>query len=183
MAVYTVRVEADKATCPVLLSNGNLVSSGPVEGDGDRHFAVWHDPWPKPCYLFALVAGDLALREDSFTTVSGKKVALRIYTAARDVEKSGWAMESLQRAMAWDEAKFGREYDLDLFNIVAVADFNMGAMENKSLNIFNSRVVLASTTTASDLDYNRIEGVSCEGRRQLTAEAGSSVQGAAASAV
>jgi len=164
MAVYTVRVEADKATCPVLLSNGNLVSSGPVEGDGGRHFAVWHDPWPKPSYLFALVAGDLALREDSFTTMSGKKVALRIYTAARDVEKSGWAMESLQRAMAWDEAKFGREYDLDLFNIVAVADFNMGAMENKSLNIFNSRVVLASTTTASDFDYNRIEGVSSERR-------------------
>lgn len=157
MATYTVRVEADKAACPVLLSNGNLVSQGDAE-DG-RHFAVWQDPFPKPCYLFALVAGDLTPTEDSFTTMSGKKVALKIYTSAKDADKTGWAMESLKRSMKWDEERFGLEYDLDLFNIVAVSDFNMGAMENKGLNIFNSRLVLASPNTASDLDYGRIEGV------------------------
>jgi len=128
MATYTVRVVAPLVGCPVLLSNGNLVASGPVEGAPDRHFALWHDPFPKPSYLFALVAGDLALHEDSFTTVSGKPVALRIFTAPKDAGKTGWAMESLKRSMAWDETAFGREYDLSLFNIVAVPDFNMGAM-------------------------------------------------------
>ena len=158
MAVWRVRVEADRAACPVLLSNGNLVEKG-AAADPSRHFAVYEDPWPKPCYLFALVAGDLAETRDAFTTRSGRAVSLRIYTAARDADKVGWAMESLKRAMKWDEDKFGLEYDLDLFNIVAVPDFNMGAMENKSLNVFNSRLVLASTRTASDLDFNRIEGV------------------------
>jgi aminopeptidase N len=158
MAVWRVRVEADRAACPVLLSNGNLVEKG-AAADPSRHFAVYEDPWPKPCYLFALVAGDLAETRDAFTTRSGRAVSLRIYTAARDADKVGWAMESLKRAMKWDEDTFGLEYDLDLFNIVAVPDFNMGAMENKSLNVFNSRLVLASTRTASDLDFNRIEGV------------------------
>jgi aminopeptidase N len=143
----------------VLLSNGNLVASGVAPGDAARHFAVYEDPWPKPCYLFALVAGDLAETRDAFKTRSGRDVSLRIYTAARDSGKTGWAMESLKKAMKWDEDTFGLEYDLDLFNIVAVADFNMGAMENKSLNVFNSRLVLASTRTASDLDFGRIEGV------------------------
>jgi len=159
MAVWSVRVEADKEACPVLLSNGNLVASGAAPGDAARHFAVYEDPWPKPCYLFALVAGDLAETRDAFRTRSGRDVSLRIYTAARDAAKTGWAMESLKKAMKWDEDTFGLEYDLDLFNIVAVADFNMGAMENKSLNVFNSRLVLASTRTASDLDFGRIEGV------------------------
>jgi aminopeptidase N len=157
MAKWRVRVEADEATCPVLLSNGNMVASGPA-GEG-RHFAVYEDPWAKPSYLFALVAGNLTKTEDSFTTASGKKVALRIFTEARDADKVGWAMESLKKSMRWDETKFGLEYDLDLFNIVAISSFNMGAMENKSLNIFNSRLVLASSKTASDLDFNRIEGV------------------------
>ena len=159
MAVWRVRVEADRAACPVLLSNGNLVERGDSAAEPGRHFAVYEDPWPKPCYLFALVAGDLAETRDAFTTRSGRDVSLRIYTAARDADKVRWAMESLKRAMKWDEDTFGLEYDLDLFNIVAVPDFNMGAMENKSLNVFNSRLVLASTRTASDLDYNRIEGV------------------------
>ena len=158
MAKWSVRVEADEAACPVLLSNGNLTASG-KSAEAGRHWATYVDPFPKPCYLFALVAGNLAKTEDSFTTASGRRVALCIYTAARDADKVGWAMASLQRAMKWDEVTFGLEYDLDLFNIVAVADFNMGAMENKSLNIFNSRLVLASTKTASDLDFNRIEGV------------------------
>ncbi len=113
----------------------------------------------KPCYLFALVAGDLACSEDSFTTVSGKKVALRIFVQAKNIEKVGFAMQSLKKAMEWDERTFGLEYDLDLFNIVAVDDFNMGAMENKSVNIFNSRLVLATPDTATDFDFNRIEGV------------------------
>lgn len=157
MAKWRVRVEADEVSCPVLLSNGNVVASGKA-GEG-RHFAVYEDPWAKPSYLFALVAGDLTKTEDSFTTFSGKKVDLRIYTEARDADKVGWAMESLKRAMRWDETKFGLEYDLNLFNIVATSSFNMGAMENKSLNIFNSRLILASPKTASDLDFNRIEGV------------------------
>ena len=158
MATWTVRVEADKALCPVLLSNGNRVDAGDAEERG-RHFAIYHDPWPKPCYLFALVAGDLAMTKDSFTTMSRKEVALCIYTAAKDSDKVAWAMASLKRAMKWDEVTFGLEYDLDLFNIVAVDSFNMGAMENKSLNVYNSRLVLASTRTATDIDYGRIEGV------------------------
>eukprot|EP00271_Cylindrocystis_brebissonii_P003482 TRINITY_DN1448_c0_g1_i1.p1 TRINITY_DN1448_c0_g1~~TRINITY_DN1448_c0_g1_i1.p1 ORF type:complete len:1052 (+),score=213.47 TRINITY_DN1448_c0_g1_i1:442-3156(+) len=157
MSKYTVRVEADKAEYPVLLSNGNLIEEGALEGG--RHFAVWEDPWAKPCYLFALVAGDLKCAEDSFTTASGKEVALRIWVQEEDVPKTGHAMRSLQASMKWDEEVFGLEYDLALFNIVAVPDFNMGAMENKSLNIFNSRLILATPETATDGDYSAIEGV------------------------
>jgi aminopeptidase N len=158
LAVYTVRIEADRATTPVLLSNGNLIEQGDVAGT-DRHFAVWHDPFPKPSYLFALVGGDLASVHDSFTTASGRKVALGIYVEPGKEDRCGWAMESLKRAMRWDEERFGLEYDLDVFNIVAVSDFNMGAMENKGLNIFNDKLVLARPDTASDADYHSIESV------------------------
>ncbi len=158
LAVYTVRIEADKATTPVLLSNGNPVGQGDVPGTG-RHFAMWHDPFPKPSYLFALVGGNLAKVPDSFVTASGRKVALAIYVEPGKEDRCGWAMESLKRAMRWDEERFGREYDLDVFNIVAVSDFNMGAMENKGLNIFNDKLVLARPDTASDADYASIEGV------------------------
>ena len=157
MARFSTRIEAEKAKYPVLLGNGNLVESGPLPGG--RHFTVWEDPFPKPCYLFALVAGDLACVADAFTTASGRAVDLRIYTQAHNADKAGFAMESLKASMAWDESTFGLEYDLDLFNIVAVDDFNMGAMENKSLNIFNSRLVLATPQTATDADYAAIEGV------------------------
>ena len=159
MAPYTTRIEADATVAPVLLGNGNLVEAGPLPGSPGRHYAVWEDPFPKPCYLFALVAGDLTRTAGTFTTASGRSVDLHFYTAAKDAHKVGFALESLQKAMAWDEATYGLEYDLDLFNVVAVDDFVMGAMENKSLNIFNSRLVLASPTTASDGDYARIEGV------------------------
>ncbi|HET7447055.1 MAG TPA: aminopeptidase N [Methyloceanibacter sp.] len=158
LAVYTVRIEADKATTPVLLSNGNPVTQGDIPGTG-RHFAIWHDPFPKPSYLFALVGGDLAKVPDSFVTASGRKVALAIYVEPDKEDRCAWAMESLKRAMRWDEERFGREYDLDVFNIVAVSDFNMGAMENKGLNIFNDKLVLARPDTASDADYASIEGV------------------------
>uniref|UniRef100_A0A7S3VSY4 Aminopeptidase N n=2 Tax=Dunaliella tertiolecta TaxID=3047 RepID=A0A7S3VSY4_DUNTE len=157
MATYQVRVEADKANYPVLLSNGNLKSQGDLEGG--RHFALWEDPFPKPCYLFALVAGKLSMKERMFKTMSGKDVALRIFVQENNLGKVDHALESLVKAMKWDEETFGLEYDLNLFNIVAVDDFNMGAMENKSLNVFNSRLVLASPETATDLDYSRIEGV------------------------
>ncbi|CAN8245466.1 unnamed protein product [Cochlearia groenlandica] len=157
MAKYTCRVEADKTLYPVLLSNGNLISQGDVEGG--RHFALWEDPFKKPCYLFALVAGQLSSRDDTFTTRSGRQVSLRIWTPAEDLPKTAHAMYSLKAAMKWDENVFGLEYDLDLFNIVAVPDFNMGAMENKSLNIFNSKLVLASPETATDADYAAILGV------------------------
>ncbi|KAK9814410.1 hypothetical protein WJX72_005522 [[Myrmecia] bisecta] len=157
MAKYTTRIEADAKTYPVLLSNGNLIDSGSL--DGDRHYAVWEDPFKKPCYLFALVAGNLAVHEDMFTTMSGREVVLRIFVEQKNLARVGFAMESLKKSMKWDEEVFGLEYDLDLFNIVAVDDFNMGAMENKSLNIFNSRLVLASSDTATDMDYSRIEGV------------------------
>ncbi len=158
LAVYTVRIEADRATTPVLLSNGNPVAQGDIPGTG-RHFAIWHDPFPKPSYLFALVGGDLACVPDSFVTTSGRKVALGIYVEPGKEDRCAWAMESLKRAMRWDEERFGREYDLDVFNIVAVSDFNMGAMENKGLNIFNDKLVLARPDTASDADYASIEGV------------------------
>jgi len=158
MATYVTRVEADEASYPVLLGNGDLQESGPCAEAG-RHYAVWVDPWKKPCYLFALVAGDLASIEDSFTTASGRDVTLRIYTEAHNIHKCDYAMESLKASMKWDEDVYGLEYDLGLFNIVAVDDFNMGAMENKSLNIFNSRLVLATPETATDGDYERIEGV------------------------
>ncbi|KAJ1694393.1 hypothetical protein LUZ63_011091 [Rhynchospora breviuscula] len=157
MAKYTCRIEANKEKYPVLLSNGNLIEQGDLE-DG-QHYALWEDPYKKPSYLFALVAGQLESRDDSFVTCSGRKVALRIWTPAQDVPKTGHAMYSLKAAMKWDEEVFGLEYDLDLFNIVAVPDFNMGAMENKSLNIFNSKLVLASPETASDGDYASILGV------------------------
>uniref|UniRef100_A0A7S0NIE6 Aminopeptidase N n=1 Tax=Micromonas pusilla TaxID=38833 RepID=A0A7S0NIE6_MICPS len=157
MSEFTTRITADKAKYPVLLSNGNLVNSGDL--DGGKHFTVWEDPFPKPAYLFALVAGDLGMIEDKFTTKSGREVALRIYVEEHNLDKADWAMVSLIKSMKWDEDVFGLEYDLDLFNIVAVDDFNMGAMENKSLNIFNSRLVLATPQTATDMDYSAIEGV------------------------
>ncbi|MBU1058695.1 MAG: aminopeptidase N, partial [Proteobacteria bacterium] len=136
MARFTTRIEADKASCPVLLSNGNLLEEGALpEG---RHYAVWQDPFPKPCYLFALVAGDLVFLQDTFVTRSGRTVDLRIYVEARNRAKCEHAMRSLKKAMWWDEEVFGLEYDLDTFMIVAVDDFNMGAMENKGLNVFNS---------------------------------------------
>ena len=158
MAVFTTRIEAEQAEAPVLLANGNLVDAGDIPGT-TRHFAVWHDPYPKPSYLFALVGGSLAVREDTFTTMSGREVALRIYVEPGKEERAGYAMEALKRAMRWDEAAFGREYDLDIFMIVAVSDFNMGAMENKGLNIFNDKYVLASAETATDADFAGIEAV------------------------
>ncbi len=157
MAVFTVRIEADKESNPILLSNGNPVGKGEL-ADG-RHWVEWHDPYPKPCYLFALVAGNLSSVEDQFTTMSGRNVTLRIFTEEHHIKQCGHAMASLKRAMRWDEEHFGREYDLDLFMIVAVDDFNMGAMENKGLNIFNSRLVFASPETATDDDYISIESV------------------------
>jgi len=157
MATWSVELIADRERFPVLLSNGNPVDSGALE-DG-RHWVRWDDPFRKPCYLFALVAGDLACHEDSFRTLSGREVALRIYTEHHNVGKTDHAMESLKKAMRWDEETFGLEYDLDLFQIVSVDDFNMGAMENKGLNIFNSKLVLANPDTATDGDFQAIEGV------------------------
>ena len=158
MAVYTTRIEAAKSEAPVLLANGNLVARGDVPGTG-RHFAVWHDPFKKPSYLFALVGGQLACAEDSFTTMSGRKVALHIYVEPGKEDRCAYAMDSLKRAMRWDEQAFGREYDLDIFMIVAVSAFNMGAMENKGLNIFNDKYVLASPATATDSDFASIEAI------------------------
>src|SRR4051812_33837328 len=158
MAVYTTRIEAEKSEAPVLLSNGNLTESGDVPGTS-RHFAIWHDPFPKPAYLFALVGGNLACVEDSFVTMSGREVTLRIYVEHGKEDRCDWAMDSLKRSMRWDETAFGREYDLDIFMIVAVSDFNMGAMENKGLNIFNDKYVLALPDTATDADYAGIERV------------------------
>ncbi|HZP79683.1 MAG TPA: aminopeptidase N [Pseudolabrys sp.] len=157
MAVYTTRIEADKAEAPVLLSNGNLIDSGALEGG--RHFATWHDPFPKPSYLFALVGGNLSYVEDTFRTVSGRDVTLRIYVEPGKEGRCAYAMDSLKRSMRWDEQAFGREYDLDIFMIVAVSDFNMGAMENKGLNVFNDKLVLATPETATDGDYASIEAV------------------------
>jgi len=157
MAVYTVTLQADKSSCPVLLSNGNRVAQGDLPGG--RHFATWHDPFKKPSYLFALVAGDLVQSADRFTTMTGREVNLEIYVEAKNRSKCDHAMKSLARAMRWDEEKFGREYDLDTYMIVAVDDFNMGAMENKGLNVFNSRYVLASPESATDDDYQAIEEV------------------------
>ena len=157
LSVYTVRMEADAQAFPVLLSNGNPVEEGQLEGG--RHFAEWHDPWPKPSYLFALVAGDLVARRDSFTTMSGREVELGVWVREADLSRTEHAMESIKRSMKWDEETYGREYDLDRFNIVAVGDFNMGAMENKGLNIFNTKYVLADPETATDGDYDGVEGV------------------------
>ncbi len=157
MTVFTVTLVADQVRYPVLLSNGNRVERG--ELDGGRHWATWHDPFPKPCYLFALVAGQLSAVEDTFITRSGRQVDLRIYVEPRNLDQCEHAMDSLKRAMAWDEERFGLEYDLDLYQIVAVGDFNMGAMENKGLNIFNTKYVLAKPETATDIDYQGILGV------------------------
>jgi aminopeptidase N len=157
LATYTVTIRADRASLPVLLSNGNLVATGAL-ADG-RHFARWHDPFPKPTYLFALVAGDLAELADTFTTASGREVRLSIHSTPRNLECCAHAMASIKRAMRWDEQNFGREYDLDRFMIFCADDFNMGAMENKGLNIFNSRLLLAAPATATDDDYGAIEGV------------------------
>jgi aminopeptidase N len=157
MSVFTVRVEAAKRDAPVLLSNGNPVESGDI--GADRHYAVWHDPHPKPCYLFALVGGDLGSIEDEFTTASGRKVKLAIHVEKGKEHRAHYAMQSLVHAMRWDEFVYGREYDLDVFNIVAVPDFNMGAMENKGLNIFNDKYILAIQETATDNDYAGIETV------------------------
>ncbi|PWR18879.1 aminopeptidase N [Zavarzinia compransoris] len=156
LARYRVRIEAPE-TYGHLLSNGNLVEQG-AAGPG-RHFAVWEDPFPKPCYLFALVAGDLDMVADRFTTASGRGIDLRLYVDPGQGQRVAYAMDSLKRSMRWDEDAYGREYDLDLFMIVAVRDFNMGAMENKGLNIFNSSLLLADPATATDFDYERIESV------------------------
>ncbi|WP_166264504.1 aminopeptidase N [Marinobacter caseinilyticus] len=157
MARFRTRIEADKARYPILLSNGNDVETGEL-ADG-RHFMTWEDPFPKPCYLFALVAGDLVEKKDTFTTCSGRDIDLRMYVEPRNAEKCDHALDSLKRAMRWDEDVYGREYDLDIFMIVAVDDFNMGAMENKGLNIFNSSCVLASSDTATDAAFQRVEAI------------------------
>lgn len=157
MSRYRVRMAGDKTAFPILLSNGNCVEQG--DGPEGTHWALWEDPWPKPSYLFALVAGDLVVNRDSFTTVSGREVELGIWVRAGDEGRTGHAMQALKDSMAWDERVYGREYDLDLFNIVAVSDFNMGAMENKGLNVFNTRYILADADTATDLDYDGVQGV------------------------
>ncbi len=157
LSVYTVRIEADEKEAPLLLSNGNPQDAGKL--DGGRHYAVWHDPHPKPSYLFALVAGDLGRVGDSFTTMTGREIELGIYVEHGKEERAAYAMDALKRSMRWDEEKFGREYDLDVFNIVAVSDFNMGAMENKGLNIFNDKYVLADAETATDGDFANIEAI------------------------
>lgn len=157
LARYRTAITADKAACPVLLSNGNLVHTDDL-GDG-RHVAVWDDPFPKPSYLFALVAGDLERRQDSFTTASGREVELSIWVEPGRVPRTEYAMDALKRSMAWDESAYGLEYDLDVFNIVAVDDFNLGAMENKSLNLFNAKYILADPKTATDTDYAQIEAI------------------------
>jgi len=156
MTVFTVRIEAGREF-PQLLSNGNLVETGEI-GD-ERHYALWHDPHPKPSYLFACVVGDLDLAADNFTTASGRDVDLHIYVEKGNTHLTGHAMESLKRSMRWDEDSYGLEYDLDLFQIVAVSHFNMGAMENKGLNIFNSKFVLADPSTATDEDLDRVESI------------------------
>lgn len=158
LSTYTVRIEADPNEAPVLLANGNRLERGSLDR-GNRHYAVWHDPHPKPCYLFALVAGNLSSIASNFTTMSGRDVALAIYVEHGKEDRAAWAMDSLKRSMRWDEKRFGREYDLEVFNIVAVSDFNMGAMENKGLNVFNDRLVLASSETATDTMFEAIESV------------------------
>ncbi|GFM30320.1 aminopeptidase N [Novosphingobium sp. PY1] len=157
LSVYSVRMAGDKAAFPILLSNGNCTAQG--EGENGTHWAEWHDPWPKPSYLFALVAGNLVANSAAYTTRSGRQVALNIWVRPGDESRTQHALDSLIASMKWDEQTFGREYDLDLFNVVAVSDFNMGAMENKGLNIFNTRYVLADPDTATDADYDAIEGV------------------------
>ena len=157
LSTYRVRMTADKSLYPVLLANGDPIASGDLEGD--RHWAEWHDPFPKPCYLFALVAGDLVANQDQFITRTGRTVDLGIWVREADLPKTSHAMQALKSSMAWDEKVYGREYDLAVFNIVAVSDFNFGAMENKGLNIFNSRYILADPDTATDQDYDAVAGV------------------------
>jgi len=157
LSKYKVRMAADKARFPVLLANGDPIAQGDA-GDG-RHWAEWHDPFPKPSYLFALVAGDLVANRGVFTTMRGRKVDLGIWVRAGDLPKTDHALHALKLSMAWDETVYGREYDLDVFNIVAVDDFNFGAMENKGLNVFNSRYILADPDTATDYDYDAIAAV------------------------
>ncbi|WP_343527809.1 aminopeptidase N [Sphingomonas sp.] len=157
LSVYRVRMTADARRYPVLLANGDPVAQG--TNDDGTHWAEWHDPFPKPSYLFALVAGDLAVNASTFTTMSGREVQLGIWVRAADLAKTDHALHALKLAMAWDERVYGREYDLDVFNIVAVDDFNFGAMENKGLNIFNSRYILADPDTATDYDYDAIAAV------------------------
>ncbi|MCV2349144.1 aminopeptidase N [Paucibacter sp. Y2R2-4] len=157
MAVYTVLLRADKAKYPVLLSNGNLLESGDLENG--KHFAKWHDPFPKPSYLFALVAGDLVAREQRVRTRAGKDHLLQVYVRRGDLEKTEHAMNSLIASMVWDEARFNLPLDLERFMVVGVSDFNMGAMENKGLNIFNTSALLASAATATDADFGRIESI------------------------
>jgi len=158
LARYTTRLQADKEMAPVLLANGNLIETG-KNGNSGTHFAVWEDPHPKPSYLFAMVGGGLVCVADTFTTRSGHEVDLHIYVEPGEEDRCAWAMESLKRSMKWDEERFGREYDLDVFMIVAVSDFNMGAMENKGLNVFNDKLILARPETATDADYAAIEAV------------------------
>ncbi len=158
LAVYTTRIEAERDEAPVLLGNGNPVESGAIEGT-NRHYAVWHDPFPKPSYLFALVGGRLGRVAKPFTTMSGREVEIAIYVEPGKEDRADYALDALERSMVWDEKVCGREYDLDVFNIVAVSDFNMGAMENKGLNIFNDKYVLASQETATDTDYANIEAI------------------------
>jgi len=157
LARYQVKITADKTRYPILLSNGNRIASG--ESDKGQHWVEWQDPFPKPSYLFALVAGDFDVLQDEFTTRSGRKVALELYVDRGNLNRADWAMRSLKKAMKWDEERFGLEYDLDIYMIVAVDFFNMGAMENKGLNIFNSKYVLANAQTATDEDYLAIESV------------------------
>ena len=158
LATYTVRIEADKAEFPFLLSNGNLIEQGEMPRSG-RHFVRWQDPFPKPSYLFAIVAGDFDLLEDHFITMSGRNVKLQVFVDKGNLHKAEHAMTSLKKSMKWDEERFGLEYDLDIYMIVAVDFFNMGAMENKGLNIFNSKCVLANQETATDKDYHTIESI------------------------
>ena len=157
LSVYTTRIEADRSEAPVLLGNGNPVEAGDLPNG--RHYAVWHDPHPKPAYLFALVGGRLGRVEGRFTTMGGREVALGVYVEPGKEDRAAYALDAVARSMAWDERAFGREYDLDVFNVVAVSDFNMGAMENKGLNIFNDKYVLASPATATDNDYANIEAI------------------------
>jgi len=157
LTLFTTKIIADKNENSVLLSNGNLIESGDL--DNNRHYAVWEDPFKKPCYLFALVAGNLEYIQDTFHTQDGRAVDLRIYVEPKNIDKCQHAMDSLIKSMKWDESRFGLVYDLDIYMVVAVDDFNMGAMENKGLNVFNSKFVLAKPETATDVDYEGIEAV------------------------
>ncbi|MGI9269480.1 MAG: M1 family aminopeptidase, partial [Porticoccus sp.] len=167
MSEFTTTIIADKSSCPVLLSNGNLIDSGDCKADlsdlknkkNERHWATWHDPFPKPSYLFAMVAGNLSVVKDSFLTCSGKAIDIQLFVEPKDIDKCSHALESLKHAMRWDEETYGREYDLNLYMIVAVDDFNMGAMENKGLNIFNTSCILANPETTTDDGFNRVEAV------------------------